>query len=208
MAGLNGEMMQLINKAFRAYNWLAKRRLMKNRNVQIHPETTINTCYRINLNNGGSLHIGKGTVFDGNIVTEHADARICIGENCYIGNSRLISSIGIEIGNDVLISWGIWFYDHNSHAVEWPKRSMDAKRHYLRKPKDWSNVKRDPIKVCDRSWVGFNSIILKGVTIGEGAVVAAGSVVVEDVPPWTVVSGNPAKIIRKIVEKESNEDLG
>ena len=51
-------------------------------------------------------------------------------------------------------------------------------------------------------WIGFNAIILKGVTIGEGAVVGAGSVVTKDVLPWTVVAGNPARLIREISENE------
>ncbi len=54
-----------------------------------------------------------------------------------------------------------------------------------------------PISICANSWVAGWSIILPGVTIGEGAVVAAGSVVTKDVEPWTVVGGNPAKFIKK-----------
>lgn len=60
--------------------------------------------------------------------------------------------------------------------------------------KDWSTVKSAPIKICDKAWIGFNAIILKGVTIGEGAVVGAGAVVTHDVPPWTIVAGNPAVV--------------
>ena len=59
-----------------------------------------------------------------------------------------------------------------------------------------------PIKICDKVWIGFNSIILSGVTVGEGAVAAAGSVVTKDVPSWTIVGGNPAKIIREIPVNE------
>ncbi|MDP5158573.1 MAG: hypothetical protein NWQ07_08360 [Flaviramulus sp.] len=68
--------------------------------------------------------------------------------------------------------------------------------------KDWSNVKSSPIVVKNKVWIGFNSIILKGVIIGEGAIVGAGSVVTIDVPDWTVVAGNPAKVIREIPENE------
>jgi acetyltransferase-like isoleucine patch superfamily enzyme len=79
---------------------------------------------------------------------------------------------------------------------------MDVSNHYLGLPKDWRHIKRKPIKICDKSWIGFNSIILKGVTIGEGAIVGAGSVVTRDVPPWTIVAGNPAKVIQDISEHE------
>ena len=64
------------------------------------------------------------------------------------------------------------------------------------KYKDWSKVENAQIIIQDNVWIGFNSIVLKGVTIGEGAVVAAGSVVTKDVPPFAVVGGNPAKIIK------------
>lgn len=68
--------------------------------------------------------------------------------------------------------------------------------------KDWIHVKICPVKICNKVWIGFNSIILKGVTIGEGSIVGAGSVVTKDVPPWTIVAGNPARIIREIPENE------
>ncbi len=77
--------------------------------------------------------------------------------------------------------------------MEW-KRGLEEKKIGLYK--DWSNVKSSPITIKDKAWIGFNSIILKGVTIGEGAVVAAGSVVTQDVPDYAVVGGNPAKIIK------------
>ena len=62
--------------------------------------------------------------------------------------------------------------------------------------KDWSVVNSNPIKICDDVWIGMNVIILKGVTVGEGAIVGAGSVVTKDVPAWTVVAGNPARVVK------------
>ncbi len=58
-----------------------------------------------------------------------------------------------------------------------------------------------PITIEDCSWIATGAIILPGVTVGEGAVVAAGAVVTHDVPPWTVVAGNPAKEVKKRVLK-------
>jgi galactoside O-acetyltransferase len=63
-------------------------------------------------------------------------------------------------------------------------------------------VIRKPVKIEDKVWIGFNSIILKGVTVGEGAIVGAGSVVTKDVPPYTIVAGNPARIIRELTPEE------
>ena len=68
----------------------------------------------------------------------------------------------------------------------------------ITRPKNWEHVQRSKIRIGDKAWIGFNSIILKGVTIGEGAVIAAGSIVIHDVPEWSVVGGNPAKVIRLI----------
>jgi acetyltransferase-like isoleucine patch superfamily enzyme len=58
------------------------------------------------------------------------------------------------------------------------------------------------VKIEDKAWIGFNASILKGVTIGEGVVVAAGSVVTKSVPAWTVVAGNPARVTREIGAQE------
>lgn len=59
-----------------------------------------------------------------------------------------------------------------------------------------------PITICDGVWIGARAIILPGVTIGEGAIVAAGAVVTKDVEPWTVVAGNPAKVVKLRVLKD------
>jgi acetyltransferase-like isoleucine patch superfamily enzyme len=69
---------------------------------------------------------------------------------------------------------------------------MDGRRH------DWSHTEMAPIRICEGAWIGARSIILKGVTIGAGAVVGMGSVVTRDVPARTVVGGNPARVIREI----------
>ena len=66
------------------------------------------------------------------------------------------------------------------------------------KNKNWDVVKSRPITIEDKAWIGMNCTILNGVTIGEGAIVGACSVVRENVEPWTVVAGNPAKVIRRI----------
>ncbi|MBD2165775.1 acyltransferase [Calothrix membranacea FACHB-236] len=116
-------------------------------------------------------------------------------------NAKLIAAEKIEIEDDVMIAWGTTVVDHNSHSISFSLRSKDVVDWQTGK-KDWTHVKVAPVKISSKVWIGFNSIILKGVIIGEGAVVGAGSVVTKDVPPWTIVAGNPARIIREIPENE------
>ena len=69
--------------------------------------------------------------------------------------------------------------------------------------KNWSTVNSKPIKICSNAWIGMNCHILKGVTVGEGAIVGAGSVVTKDVAPWTIVAGNPANYIKDAPNKKN-----
>ena len=140
-----------------------------------------------------------------NFIFESSTGTITVGKRTYIGGgTTLIAHSDIIIGNDVTMAWGIWVYTHDSHSLDWKERVKDislqnddyrAGRSFI-SSKDWSVVKTAPVHVCDKVWIGFNAIILKGVTIGEGAVVGAGSVVTHDVPAWSVVAGNPAKVVK------------
>jgi len=153
------------------------------------------------------LKIGKHCIIDGNFIFEKDTGKIIIGDRCLI-SGLLISVEHIEIGNDVIIAWDNLVYDHNSHSVFWSQRKDDTYSEYKNyleyaspvANKNWKYVKSSPIKICDKVWIGTGCKVMKGVTIGEGAVVAAGSVVVKDVPPWTIVGGNPAKFIKNIKE--------
>jgi acetyltransferase-like isoleucine patch superfamily enzyme len=136
---------------------------------------------------------------EGSLVAERAGASIVIGRNTSIGNSLIASATQIEIGDDVFISWGCTIFDHDSHALGWKHRQQDIGGH---DEKDWTHVAIEPVQIGNKSWIGINAIILKGVQVGEGAVVAAGSVVTKRVPPWTIVAGNPAKAIREIPLEE------
>lgn len=101
------------------------------------------------------------------------------------------------MGDDVVISWGVTIVDHNSHSVDAEERLADV-TDWKNGHKDWANVTIAPVTIKARAWIGFNAIVLKGVTIGEGAVVAAGAVVTKDVPPYSVAAGNPARVIRTL----------
>lgn len=153
------------------------------------------------------LKIGEKSLLNCNISYQKESGLVIIGDRSYIANdTNLICVNNIQIGNDVLISWDCTIYDNDSHSVYWTGRKNDVinmVNDYLEcgeinKNKDWSNVISKPIKIEDKVWIGFGVTILKGVTIGEGAVVAANSVITKDVPPYTVVAGNPAKFVKKL----------
>jgi acetyltransferase-like isoleucine patch superfamily enzyme len=153
--------------------------------------------HRVAGKHGVLLDVGRSSIIEGSILFDRNDAAVLIGDRTFIGASSIVCAEKIEIGNDVLISWGCTIVDHNSHATDWASRKGDVIA-WSQGKKDWSRVKIKPVKINDRVWIGLNSIILKGVTIGQGAIVGAGSVVTKDVPPYTIVGGNPAQIIREI----------
>lgn len=167
--------------------------------VNIHPSSKFNSK-NIRVKNKCFINIDEQTQIVGSLIFDRDNASILIGKRVFISGS-IIAAQRIEIGDDVLISWGTTVVDHNSHSISFSERINDAVDWMVDK-KDWSDVKISPVKICDKVWIGFNAIILKGVTIGEGSVVGAGAVVTKDVPPWTIVGGNPARIIREIPENE------
>lgn len=153
--------------------------------------------YRVRMGRHARLTIGADSIVETRVFFDRPDARITIGDRTSIGNSMLVAAESIYIGNDVLISWDVTIVDHNSHALDFEDRANDV-LDWAKGAKDWSKVKIRPVVIGDKVWIGFGVKILKGVTVGEGAVIAAGSVVTKDVPPRHVVGGNPARVIRAL----------
>lgn len=108
-----------------------------------------------------------------------------VGNNSSIGPYAYIGCSGyIEIGDNVMMSPRVSIYaeNHNFSDTGMPMIEQGVTRYF--------------VKIEDDCWIAANSIILAGVTIGKGSVVAAGSVVTKDVPPYSVVGGNPARLIK------------
>jgi len=154
------------------------------------------------------LDVGDDCMLNCNVIFESSNGKITIGNKVFIGNSTLICRSQIIIEDFVFIAWGGFIYDHNSHSIDYIERQKDIEQQLkdLRSgknfitSKNWNNVDSKPIRICTNAWIGMNCTILKGVTIGEGAIIAAGSVVTKDVKPWTVVGGNPAILIKEVPE--------
>ncbi|MDP9080666.1 MAG: acyltransferase [Bacteroidota bacterium] len=147
-----------------------------------------------------TVKIGEQSIIESNIYFDKPGGHIIIGNRTFIGGSKLVCADKIEIGDDVLISWDCTIVDHDSHSLLFSERKNDV-LNGLNGLKEWNNVSIGPVKINDKCWIGFGVRILKGVTVGEGACIAAGSLVTKDVAPYTLVGGVPAKMI-KILPKE------
>ncbi len=209
--------MRLIEKIHRILKCLTSKtqavEASTNNIVQKYSKIGDSFCQEINLRLDNPMEgrkyltIGDDCIVSGSFIFESKDGHVNIGNHSFIGGSTFISRSNISVGNNVTIAWGCTIYDHNSHSLDYleRRRDIDDELWSLRNGqstyinKNWDSVKSSPITICDDAWIGMNCIILKGVTIGEGAVVGAGSVVTKDVPAWTVVAGNPAKVVKTLV---------
>ncbi|MBG9785411.1 hypothetical protein ABD70_14550 [Alkalihalobacillus lehensis] len=153
-------------------------RLKKNSNITIGENVLLNSVnrdYHINMSNSIKLYTGQ------------EGAEIKIGNNTRIHGSCIHAYEKIHIGNNCLIAANSQIIDCNRHGLHFedPIRRLER------------ITESKPVIIEDYVWIGMNSVILPGVTIGEGGAVAAGSVVTKDVPPYTLVGGNPAIIIKR-----------
>jgi acetyltransferase-like isoleucine patch superfamily enzyme len=149
--------------------------------------------------NSDYIVIGDNSVIRGELMTFGHGGEIRIGEWCYVGeDTRIWSAASISIGNRVLISHSVNVFDNLTHPLDAAARHQQVRQIFKRgHPVDIS-LDENPVKICDDAWIGAGAMILRGVTVGEGGVVAAGAVVTKDVLPYSIVAGNPAEFVRKL----------
>ena len=192
------------------YGGVLRHRLLGRRDIWIGSTTVLDGADRVAVRPGGALRIGlgpfgltskhdvsvvrvrPGATFEVNgVVSFQRGVRVVVdGGRLVIGDvtnvnglSKILCQVGVSIGSGCTISWDVEIMDNDFHTmvvggVERPSAA--------------------PIVIGDQVWIGARAIVLKGVTIGDGAVVAAGAVVTKDVPPGAVVAGTPAKIIGSV----------
>lgn len=123
-----------------------------------------------------------------------------VGDFTLLNGALLMAEERIEIGSHCLVSWNVGIADSDFHPIEPALRRIDAEAlapNFSGRPAR-PEIGTRPVIIHDNVWIGMNATILKGVTIGENSVVAAGSVVTKPVPANVVVAGNPAAIIRQL----------
>ena len=151
-------------------------------------------------NNSEYIRIGENSHIRGELLLFGHGGEIEIGNNVYLGKgSRIWSADKVVIGNNVLISHNVNIIDTDSHEIDHIKRADT----FVKMTKEGhasvnQNIQSKSIIIEDFAWLSYNVSILKGVRIGKGAVVAAGSIVTKDVEAFTLVKGNPAKFAKNI----------
>lgn len=153
-------------------------------------------CRKV-LTHGDDLHLGARTRI-------WAQSHVRMGDQVYVGKDVLIEA-NCRIGNFCLLANRVAIvgrHDHDFSAVGFPVRFSP-----------WIGSKRFPSQYADEEavieddvWLGYSSIVLTGVIVGRGSVIAAGSVVTRDIPPYSIAAGVPAKVIGKRFEDQATID--
>lgn len=143
------------------------------------------SCGQLAIQKDGVLSLGSDNVVDRCFDWEIQKGRLSIGSRNYFNKNVKIACFDkITIGDDCLIADSVHFYDHNhSHSQ-------------LGKPIRSQGYSTRPIKVGNNVWIGAKATILKGVTIGDGAIIGANAVVTKDIPANAVAVGNPANVVK------------
>lgn len=179
-------------KLFLGYRTIIK--VHKTAEINIINKLTLGIYYTLKQKN--ILNIGKNSKLIAGDVNIGNGSRISIGDNAILKigkdvyfneNCRVMSSESITIGNNVIVGWDTTILDSDRHRV-----IINGKKQVMNKP----------VIICDDVWIGFGVSIMKGVTIGRGAIIAANSVVTKSVPEKSLVAGNPARVIKENIAWE------
>jgi len=141
---------------------------------------------RANTVQATGIRIGDGSTVHESAIIAANQGQVTVGQRSWIGPFCLVYGNGdVSIGDNVLVA---------AHT------SINTVSHHAERcdvPINDQGIYCDPVTIGDDVWIGMNAVILQGVTIGRGAIVGAGAVVNRDVPPWSVVAGVPARLVRQ-----------
>ncbi len=150
-----------------------------------------------------SIRIGDNVFADCRLYTVGTGS-ISIGSNTSIRyNTRIGAVERVEIGDNVIISNHVTIMDNNNHPVSPEKRLKMISSGYGSELWSWKYADARPVVIGNNVWIGEQARINKGVTVGEGSVIAAAAVVTKDVPPYAIVAGNPAIVVKENIQHGS-----
>ena len=178
-------------------------------NVKIHEDAYVETSFSFRFfrsERAPGVEYGRGaSTYLGTMFDVGPQARVTLGDFALVHGARIICDSEILIGDYALISWNVVLMD--TYRV--PKSALGRRSELEALPQRQlriasAEVEARPVRIESKVWIGFESCILPGVTIGEGSIVGARSVVASNVPPFTIVAGNPARIVRDLTPEERN----
>ncbi len=141
----------------------------------------------------GRLEIGAHSLLEPHVwITAPAPGRVSIGEGTFLNLGVMVAAVGlVEIGSHCMLANGCFVTDGN-HRFDDPG-----------KPVPWQGfTTKGPTRIGDNVWLGANVVVTSGVTIGERSVVGANSVVTQDIPPFSIAAGAPAKVLRAVTYED------
>ncbi len=166
-------------------------------NVKFYRTTNIILYEGANKEN---IHIDSHARIHGSLIV-CSQGTIQIGKYVQIGPESIIRSINkVIIGDLTAISTNVVISDNNSHPVNPFDREIMQRTSSGSPERSWRNSDNFPIVIGRNCWIGENSRLCKGITIGDGSIVAASAVVTKDVPKNSIVAGNPAKIVKTNID--------
>jgi acetyltransferase-like isoleucine patch superfamily enzyme len=164
---------------------------MGKESVVYFPQKILNSGERSRIEIGHHTHI-RGELFT------FPGGRISIGSFCYLGeHSRIWAATKMCVGDRVLIAHSVTILDSLTHPVDAAERHAQYRAIISTGHPEFVNIDPKPIAIEDDAWIGCNVVVLRGVRIGAGAIIGAGSIVTRDVPAGSVVAGNPARAISR-----------
>jgi acetyltransferase-like isoleucine patch superfamily enzyme len=147
----------------------------------------------------GRLEIGANTLLEPHVwITAPAPGRVRIGEGTFLNIGVMVAAVAlVEIGSHCMLANGCFVTD-GSHRFDDPQA-----------PVPWQGfTTKGPTRIGDNVWLGANVVVTSGVTIGERCVVGANSVVTQDIPPFSIAAGAPAKVLRAVTYADGAQSGG
>lgn len=192
---------RIINLPAEKMNQITNRLILKMKGISVPRTLRTNGRIRFYIGKGAQIKIGDEVVITSSIDENHGggkhdktiiclldNTKLTIGDRSGISNSTIYVTESITIGNDVNIGVDTCIWDGDGHSLKYNER--------IQRPE--TGMRSAPVVIKDGVFIGGNCMILKGVTIGERSVIAAGSVVTKDVPADQVWGGSPARFIKNL----------
>lgn len=179
------------------YNrWFFKAKDVKyGRNMTVIGRVSIVGTGRISIGDNFMMTSGEtinpiGGNLEGAIYMDNSEVEIVIGNNVGMSSTRMWIHNKLTVGNNVKVGAGVLFIDTDCHPIDYMVRRISN-----------DGTKSSPILIEDDVWIGAQSIVLKGVTIGARSIIGAGSVVTKSIPADCIAAGNPCKVIKSLASE-------